>query len=155
MNHKLQYGTLLILLLSSGFDARPAVDIKVSAVDTKVSAVDTKVSAVDTKESTMICDRMIENTGNDTGNVTCSMCHVLVNIIDAEIKYGNHTIVEITEVIEKICSIIKGPSGVTCELVVKNIQNIIKWISSGMPSNQICVKMHLCNSTNIKSVNIE
>jgi hypothetical protein len=128
MNNKLQYGTLLILLLSVGFDARPAVD-----------------TLVDTKESTIICDRMIEN----KGNVTCSMCHVLVNIIDAEIQYGNHTIVEITEVIEKICSFIKGPSGVTCELIVKNIQNIIKWISSGMPSNQICIKMHLCNPTDL------
>ena len=40
----------------------------------------------------------ILNLGNTTGNVTCSLCHLLVNVIDAEIQHGNHTIVKITEV---------------------------------------------------------
>ena len=120
--NKIQYGTILLLLLSFSVDARP---------------------------TPLMCDTNL--TESVAGNVTCSLCHVLVNIIDAEIKIGNQTIVEITEILEKICSVIKGPGGVTCELVVRNIQNIVKWISGGMPSNQICVKLNMCNSTlNIK-----
>ena len=42
---------------------------------------------------------------------------------------------------------IKGPSGDTCVLVVENIQNIVEWIASGITSNVICEKLHLCNST--------
>lgn len=124
--NKLQTGALFLLLLSVGFDAKPTLD-----VTEKLEVIENDICKI-----------------NNTGNATCAMCHVLVNIVDAEIKYGNHTIVEITKIIEKICGIIKGPSGITCELVVKDIQEIVEWVSKGMSNNMICYKLHLCNSTN-------
>ena len=79
-----------------------------------------------------------------TNNVTCSLCKSLVATIDYAIIKGNQTIEEITKVIKDICCMIKGPRGRECVFVLDNIQEIIKYISDGLTSIQICKKLNLC-----------
>ena len=78
-------------------------------------------------------------------NTTCILCKTLVGTIDYEIKNGNNTIQEITEIIKNICCMVHGPRGNECVFVLNNIQQIVKMISNGLTNIQICKDLHLCN----------
>ena len=150
MNNKIQYFALFLLLLNVGVNGKPMATMHEKTFELKSHELSIQQPALcpgDFKNNT---NDIGINLGNSTGNVTCSLCHLLVNVIDAEIKHGNHTIVEITDIIRDICSLIKGPSGSTCVLIVNNIKNIVEWISHGMSDNKICAQLHLCNSTSVK-----
>ena len=152
MNNKTLYGSLFLLLLSLNVHARPMAIMHEKTFDLsshELSIQQPSICPGDKNNETKqlnISPKHFSDT-NNTGNLTCSLCQVLVNVVNNQIKHGNHTIIEITQVIKDICSMIKGPSGDTCVLVVENIQNIVEWITSNMTSNVICEKLHLCNST--------
>lgn len=78
-------------------------------------------------------------------NVTCSLCKTLVSTIDIGIIKSNNTIQEITEIIKDICCVIHGPSGEECVFILNNIQQIVKYITNGLTSLEICKKLHLCS----------
>lgn len=78
-------------------------------------------------------------------NVTCSLCKTLVSTIDIGIIKSNNTIQEITEIIKDICCVIHGPSGKECVFILNNIQQIVKYITNGLTSLEICKKLHLCS----------
>ena len=80
-------------------------------------------------------------------NTSCEVCHVLVNIIDKEVKLGNKTINDIVNIVDDICHIIGGPASKECSFIVENIRRIINFISKGIPTNEICIKLGLCNNT--------
>ena len=98
-----------------------------------------------TTESRIINSPLI-NTETNT-NTTCEVCHVLVNIVDKEVKLGNKTISDIINIVSDICHIIGGPASQECAFIVDNLQKIINFISHGIPTNEICVKLGLCNAT--------
>ena len=77
-------------------------------------------------------------------NITCSLCKSLVYTIDYGIIKGNNTIQEITQILKDICCTIHGPSGKECVFILNNIQKIVKYISNGLTSLQICEKLHFC-----------
>jgi hypothetical protein len=145
MNFK--YGALLLLLISCGgyANAKPINNININ------------ININEPLSPSLNCDNeyielYVEYTKNNTGNATCTLCHLMVNIVDAEIKHGNHTIIEITDLIKDVCSLISGPGGQTCLYIIKNIQNIVEWITHGMTNTQICSKLHLCNTTKISTL---
>ena len=80
-------------------------------------------------------------------NTTCELCHVLVNAIDHELELGNKTITDITNIVDDICHIIGGPSGKECSFIVENIREIVKYLTEGLNSTQVCIKLKLCNET--------
>ena len=82
-------------------------------------------------------------------NTTCELCHVLVNAIDHELELGNKTITDITNIVDDICHIIGGPSGKECSFIVENIREIVKYLTEGLNSTQVCIKLKLCNETRI------
>jgi hypothetical protein len=148
--NKIQYGSLFLLLLAFSANAKPMATMNEKTFELKSHELSIQQPAICPGDLKNNSTGTVLNLGNSTGNLTCSLCHVLVNVIDAEIQHGNHTIVEITEIIKDICSLIKGPSGTTCVLVANNIKNIVEWISHGMTDKQICTQLHLCNSTSVK-----
>ena len=81
-------------------------------------------------------------------NVECKLCEGLVSIIDYDVKYANYTIHEITDVVEKICNITTDPiANSECHFIMDSISKIIDWITAGLPTREICEKLHLCNNT--------
>ena len=153
MNNKIQYTALSLLLLAFSVNARPMAIMHEKTFDLsshELSIQQPVMCPGDTNNQSSFPELKNSNSNsnsNSTGNTTCSLCHVLVDVIDNQIKHGNHTIIEITEIIKDICSLIKGPSGSTCVNIIENIQYIITWVTEGMTNNQICRKLHLCNST--------
>ena len=150
MSNKIVGGTLFLLLLSN-FDfsySRPMAVMHEKTFDLsshELSIQQPVMCPGNTDNDTETLSNL--HNSNTTGNLTCSLCEVLVSVIDNQIQHGNHTIIEITEIIKDICSVINGPIGNTCINVIENIQNIIEWVTSGMTSNTICQKLHLCNGT--------
>ena len=150
MNNKIFFGTIFLLLLSYNIDARPMALMHEKTFELKSHELSIQQPATCPGDLTNNSNFTLLNLSNTTTNVTCSLCQFLVNVIDAEIKHGNNTINEITQIIKNICSVIEGPSGNTCVLVVENIQKIIDWITQGMTDSKICYQLHLCNNTSVK-----
>ena len=80
-------------------------------------------------------------------NNTCKLCHILVDTIDHELQIGNKTISDITNIVDDICHMIGGPSGKECSFIVENIKMIVKYLTEGFDSTQVCIKLKLCNQT--------
>ncbi len=153
MNNKIQYGALFLLFLSCSINARPMAIMHEKTFDLsshELSIQQPVMCPGDNKEN--ITSNLDVGATNSTGNLTCTLCIVLVNIIDNQIQRGNNTIIEITEIIKDICSFIKGSSGKTCLVIIKNIQIIVQWITEGITKDEICYKLHLCNSTLTNSI---
>ena len=102
--------------------------------------------------SVLLNNSLVKNdTYNPPKNQTCELCLVLVNLIDHEVKLGNKTISDITNIIDDICHIIGVPAGKECSFIVKEIKNITNFISKRFNNTQLCDKLHLCNTTIIKN----
>jgi hypothetical protein len=125
--------TLLLSLTAFKLEAK-----LVNKVECVTNFANKNVTLVDNNVTTLV-----------DNNVSCTVCKVLVDTIEAEVKHGNHTIMEITNILKEICSAVSGPSGKTCVLVIQNIQNIVNWVSQGLSNIQVCDKMHLCNNSTI------
>ena len=81
-------------------------------------------------------------------NITCTLCKNLVNTIDYDIKFANGTFNEIKEVIEFICDETTDPIGKKeCNVILNDLGKIINWITKKVPSQEICEKLHYCNSS--------
>ena len=111
MNNKIQYTALSLLLLAFSVNARPTAIMHEKTFDLSYHELSIQQPVMcpgDTNNQSSFPELKNSNS-NSTGNTTCSLCHVLVDVIDNQIKHGNHTIIEITEIIKDICSLIKGP----------------------------------------------
>tara|TARA_B100001057_G_C22783984_1_gene924813 strand:+ start:454 stop:903 length:450 start_codon:yes stop_codon:yes gene_type:complete len=136
--------TLLLSLTAFKLEAKP-----INKVECVTNFANKNTTLIDNNVTTLSNNVTILS----NNNVTCTLCKVLVDTIEAEVKHGNHTIMEITNILKEICSAVSGPSGKTCVLVIQNIQNIVNWVSQGLSNIQVCEKLHLChNSTIVNSV---
>ena len=133
--------TLLLSLTTLKLEAKPInkVECVTNFANKNTTLIDNNVTTLANNNVTTLADN----------NITCTLCKVLVNTIEAEVKHGNHTIMEITNIIKEICSAVSGPSGKTCVLVIQNIQNIVNWVSQGLSNIQVCEKLHLCHNSTI------
>lgn len=78
----------------------------------------------------------------------CKVCENIVSVIDYDVKYANSTIQELTNVIEKICNVTTDPiANSECHFIMDSISKIVNWITLGLPTKEICYKLHLCNNT--------
>lgn len=87
-------------------------------------------------------------------NHSCDICKILVNSIEREIKLGNKTLTEITDMVKHICSLIGGPSGAECEFIIDNLDKIIYYIEHGLNRLDICVILDSCPKNNTNNINI-
>ena len=141
--------TLLLSLTTFKLNAKP-----INKPECVSNFANKNITLADNNVTTLADNNVTTSVNNN--NVTCTLCKVLVDTIEAEVKHGNHTIMEITNILKEICSAVSGPSGKTCVLVIQNIQNIVNWVSHGLSNIQVCEKLHLCNnSTIVSSVSIK
>ena len=110
MNKKTLYGSLFLLLLSLNVHARPMAIMHEKTFDLsshELSIQQPSICPGDKNNETKqlnIYPKHFSDT-NNTGNLTCSLCQVLVNVVDNQIQHGNHTIIEITQVIKGLPAI--------------------------------------------------
>lgn len=84
---------------------------------------------------------------NDTNN-TCKVCCDTVWVIEEMNALPNVTISAIVRVIEKVCGEIHTPQGRECEIIIKDIDVIIKNITSGLSPEKICSNLGFCHTEN-------
>jgi len=78
-------------------------------------------------------------------NGTCAFCEVVVNLVEYEIKVANKTVNEIEEIVEWICERSSPPVKAECEVILKDLVEMIHLILSGLyPPKEICEKLGLC-----------
>ena len=92
---------------------------------------------------------------NYDSNTTCKLCHILVSVIEKELKTGNKTINDIISIIEDVCRIVGGPDGAECNFIVNSIQEIINYLNKGFNNLKVCELLHLCNQTTKSDFNID
>ena len=93
--------TLYFLLTTFKLNAKPInkVECVTNFANKNITLVNNNVTTLAYNNVTILADN----------NITCTLCKVLVNTIEAEVKHGNHTIMEITNIIKEICSAVSGP----------------------------------------------
>lgn len=84
----------------------------------------------------------------ELNNNTCSVCRDTVWVIEEMESLPNVTINAIVKVIERVCGVIHTPQGKECEIIIKDIDTIIKNITAGLSPDKICHYMGLCNVKN-------
>lgn len=84
-------------------------------------------------------------------NKTCELCENIVEVIAKDATHFNSTITDIIEIIKNVCENVKGPSGMECLFILKNIEEIMNWILSGLSPNKVCELLDFCNSTIVES----
>ena len=80
-------------------------------------------------------------------NNSCHFCEELIGVVEKDANLFNKTISDIIIVIKDICNDVSGPSGKECIFILNNIQQIMKWVMSGISPHGICSKLGLCNNT--------
>jgi hypothetical protein len=83
----------------------------------------------------------------DTNN-TCKVCCDTVWVIEEMNAIPNVTISAIVRVIERVCEEIHTPQGRECEIIIKDIDVIIKNITSGLSPDKICSNLGFCKTEN-------
>ena len=85
---------------------------------------------------------------NKETNNTCKVCCDTVWVIEEMNAIPNVTISGIVRVIERVCGEIHTPQGRECEIIIKDIDVIIKNITSGLSPAKICSNLGFCHTEN-------
>lgn len=86
----------------------------------------------------------------DSNNKSCVFCENTVWVIEEVVSLPNVTISDIVRLIEKVCGRIHTPQGKECDIIIKDIDDIIKNITKGFSPGKICYDLGFCRKTENK-----
>lgn len=80
-------------------------------------------------------------------NVSCILCKEIVSFINIEIQKSNTTIQDIVKLADDLCHDIAPPIIVEeCDFYIKNIEEIINWLTKHISIYDICIKFGFCSN---------
>uniref|UniRef100_A0A0X3PV17 Proactivator polypeptide n=1 Tax=Schistocephalus solidus TaxID=70667 RepID=A0A0X3PV17_SCHSO len=76
---------------------------------------------------------------------SCMLCELVTNYLESELT-NNKTVDEMKTLVKKLCKFIPSYKLQCEDLVDSWTGDILKWLASGLPPREICVKLGLCPS---------
>jgi hypothetical protein len=78
-------------------------------------------------------------------NLTCTLCHDVVSIVEFELKEANATIETLEALVEALCKVLGSPPVRTeCDEILADLKEIVSWILQGLDPAEICQKLFKC-----------